>query len=298
MATSIRLAILADIHGNLPALEAVLADVARFQVDGIIVLGDLADRGPFPLEAVRLVESVGGQMIRGNTDNRLVQLEGGDAPDGWHTREQYAAVRWTYRRLDREALGFLASLPERQAVHFPGADRIRLVHGTPRDAERGIFPAQNPASLERALTSVREPVLLCAHTHLQWTWEGEGRLACNPGSVGQPFDGGRRARYALLDWDAGAGRWEAALRAVAYDWDRTRRAFHESGLLEEGGAIIRACLAGLEIGRDVLGPFVRHAYGLAAMRGCIGGEALPDIIWEEAEATFEWPLVGERDGVR
>jgi predicted phosphodiesterase len=297
MASSIRLAVLADIHGNLPALETVLADVARFQVDDIVVLGDLADRGPFPLETVRLVESVGGRMIRGNTDSRLVQLDLGDAPGSWRTHKQFAAVRWAYERLDRGALGFLAGLPERRTAYFPGASPIRLVHGTPRDPNRGIFPAQRPGTLAKALAHVREPVLLCAHTHLQWAWEGGRRLACNPGSVGQPFDGGRRARYTLLDWDAPAKRWGATHRAVAYDWDRTRRAFHESGLLEGGGAFIRACLMGLEIGRDVVGPFVRYAYGLAAMRGCVDCDALPDPIWEAAAATFEWPLVGGRSGV-
>jgi putative phosphoesterase len=297
MSKSTRLAVFADIHGNLPALEAVLADVARFRVDEVVVLGDLADRGPQPLEVIRLMQEIGGLAIRGNTDSRLVQYDSGNAPSSWNVRRQFAALRWTYEQLDREALDYMAALPEQRAARFPGADSIRLVHGTPYDPERGIFPLQNQLTLEKALAYVQEPVMLCAHTHLQWTWEVDNRLACNPGSVGQPFDGGRRARYALLAWDTSAARWEVTQRAVAYAWDETRRAFYESGLVEEGGALARACLAGMEVGRDVVGPFIRHAYGLGIANGYIGCEVLPDHIWEEAEATFEWPLVIQRSGV-
>ena len=126
-----RLAILADIHADLPALEAVLADVSRHGVDGIVVAGDLLVGGPQPAEVLRLLRSLGAWLIRGNAEDYLTSFDSGAAPAGWRTARQWAAVRWSHRRLGREELDLVACLPAERTIALPGAAPLRVVHGAP-----------------------------------------------------------------------------------------------------------------------------------------------------------------------
>lgn len=294
-----RLAVIADVHGSLPALEAVLRDVDRQRADDLIMLGDFADRGPFPLEVVECLMARGGQMIQGNTDQQIVALARRDVPQEWLTSRQFASMRWTADRLNAGAVSFLAGLPEQRVVELPGCDPLRAVHGTPTDPSGALFP-EYPHELVDTFAGLDEPVLLCGHSHMPWVWADNGRLAVNPGSVGQPFNGDLRAQYALLDWDRGAQRWRASLQAVAYDRERTRRAFTETGYLAESGAFGRACYVHFERARATIPLLLAHAYRLSG--GPRYGErwAVPDDIWAQVEATFDWnttlywdPVTGE-----
>jgi predicted phosphodiesterase len=305
-----RLAVLADTHGNLPALEAVLADIRQQSVDGIIVAGDFTTGGPHQLETINLLRSLGSWMIRGNSEGYLLAYDAGDVPDGWRASKQWASVRWSYLRLNRETLDFIAALPKQRVVALDGAAPIRVVHGSPRSPSEHLFPdrdpvsldafrkaglllpGRDPAKLDRALAQVEEPVLVCGHSHIPWKQEQAGRLALNPGSVGAPINGDVRAQYALLTWQN--GRWQAEHQAIAYDLERIRAAFSESGLLEEGGAFARAWLLHVEMGQNVSGRFVSYAYGLAAEAGYEGSSVVPDSIWEQAIVTFDWEGVAQQ----
>jgi len=96
-----RLAVLADVHGNLPALEAVLDDVHRHTVDGFIVAGDLI-AAPHANETIRLLRSLGSWMIRGNSDDNLLRYNAGDAPEAWRTSRQFGLLRFAHRHLDKD----------------------------------------------------------------------------------------------------------------------------------------------------------------------------------------------------
>lgn len=280
-----RLAVLSDIHGNLPALEAVLADVRQFTVDGAILAGDYTG-GPQPMETIRLLRSLGGWMIRGNGDTGLVRYDRGDAPSAWHTHHQFSIMRWAYDLLDEETLVFFASLPVQRTVEVDGAAPIRVVHGSPRSETEGLLPGGELGSVDLALSQVDEPVLVCGHTHRPWQWRHSGRLALNPGAVCGPLDGYIGAQYALLTWDD--QRWAVEHRAVPYDIERLRVSFEESGLLDQGGALARALLLCLVTGRNVWREFLTHARALAAQAGSGGGGVVPDDVWERAEASFDW----------
>ncbi len=136
---TIRAAALADVHGNLPALEAVLADARAQGVDRFIVAGDLVTGGPQPAETMRLLRSLDAWMIRGNTDNYLLALDDGSASIGMRTAAQWALTRWSYRHTPRTALDFIAALPEECVVDLPGAAPIRAVHGAPGSVSRFLF---------------------------------------------------------------------------------------------------------------------------------------------------------------
>lgn len=300
----VRLAVLADVHGNLPALEAVLADVQQQDVQGIVVAGDLTCGGPHSAEVLRLLHSLGSWMIRGNNEDYLAAYDAGDVPAGWRVGKQWALLRWAYLHLDREELDLVASLPEQRVIDLPGTAPIRVVHGSPRSSSEHLFPGRDPAvlrmferadllrsgrdpaNLDLAFEQVNEPVLVCGHAHIPWKQEQDGRLALNPGAVCGPLNGDVRAQYALLTWQD--GRWQVEHRAVPYDLDQIRAAFRESGLLAEGDGLACAFLVSIETGQNVGGYLVSYAHRLAAEAGFEGCEAVPDDVWEQAVATFDW----------
>ena len=279
------LAVLSDIHGNLPALEAVLQDLQSWDISGIIVAGDFIG-GPQPIETIRRLRSLDAWMIRGNSDDNLLRYGNGLAPQAWYSSHQFALLRWAHRHIDKDAFEFLQSLPQQRVVHMPGTEAIRVVHGSPRNPYESIFPDREPITLDVALAQVDEPVFVCGHTHSPWTVKRHGRLALNPGAVCGPLNGYVGAQYALLTWQD--SHWQVDHRAVDYDLEQIRVAFRESGLLDEGGALARSFLRSIETGQNRADWFLSYAYGLAAEAGHKGCSVVPDEIWERAAATFDW----------
>jgi putative phosphoesterase len=280
-----RLAVLSDTHGNLPALEAVLMDIRRHDVDGIVVAGDLVG-GPHANETIHLLRAQNAWMIRGNSDTYLLRYDAGEAPEAWYSSLQWALMRWGYRDLTRENIAFIGSLPEEGVFAAPGTATIRIVHGSPRSPSKGIDPDGDPESLEQALAQTTEPVLVCGHTHIPWKRERQGRLALNPGSVCGSLNGDVRAHYAILTWMN--GRWEAEQYAVPYDLDEIRVAFQKSGLLEDGGALARCFLLSIETGHNVAEDFLAYARSIAEGPGAVQRAPITDPVWEQAAATFDW----------
>lgn len=280
-----RLAVLADVHANLPALQAVLADAQSCGVSGYLVAGDLF-AGPQPDECVRLLQSFGAQMIRGNSDISQLRFAAGEAPPAWATARQWALVRWNHAHISADTRAAVAALPEQRVLAFDATHTIRMVHGSPRSPFEGLDPDLEPQTLDLALAAVAEPVLVCGHTHIAWTVERDGRLALNPGAVCGPLNGDVRAQYALLEWAPAC--WHAELRAVPYDLAGIRRAFEESGLLDEGGPLARAFLLSIETARNIGDDFLQYAFRLAAEHGHAGCEIVPDEVWERAAAEFDW----------
>lgn len=195
------LAILYDVHGNLPALEAVLADADAAGADRWLLGGDYALFGGWPVETVARLERLrGATWIRGNGERWC------NAP-AEALEPARPAARWCAERLGSETVARLAALPE-QAV----LDGVRYCHAAPVSDMIGLLP--EPAPGEDALfTGVREARVVLGHTHHQFQrTTSNGLELLNPGSVGMPFDGDPRAAYALVG-DDGTVR----PRRVAYD---------------------------------------------------------------------------------
>jgi predicted phosphodiesterase len=303
-----RLAVLADVHGNLPALEAVVADIRQQDAAGppcrIIAAGDYLTSGPYPAEVVRLLHELDACMIRGNAEGYFLDYRAGDAPDAWYTSYQWAAMRWSYRQLEDETLDFIAGLPEQRVVALDGAAPIRVVHGSPSSPSERLFPEGDPMALEwfreadllppdrdprrlkRVLEGIDEPLMVCAHTHIPWVQSHDHQVALNPGAVSLSFVGDARAHYALLTWED--GRWRVEHRAVPYDLDRLRSAFRSRGFLAAGGEFARAMLLTIESGQNVIGHLFSHIDRLAVEAGLAGWVIVPDALWEHALATFDW----------
>lgn len=302
-----RLALLADVHGNLPALQAVLADARQRGAMGVLVAGDLVTAGPFPAEALSLLRSLADDLpcwiIRGNTDSYTVAYARGLTQEHWRTSLQFAPVRWTCAQLSPESIAYLASLPEQDAIRLDGAPPIRLVHGAPEKPAGLLYPEITPAraeflrqagydvardcfKLEDVLARVREAVMVCGHTHVPWARERCGVLAVNPGSVGVPMTEDARAQYALLTWEGTA--WRAEHYRVTYDLAAVRESAQAERYEREGGALARAFVLDIVTGRNVALCFLAHARALAAAEGCPPDSPIPDDLWRQAEATFDW----------
>ncbi|MEW6754128.1 MAG: metallophosphoesterase family protein [Candidatus Latescibacterota bacterium] len=288
-----RLAIVADIHGNAPALEAVLADARSQGCEGLLVAGDMVG-GVANDEVVSLLREAQAVAVRGNNEDYVIALATDSAPDAWHTSLQWAALRWSQRHTSRPALDFITALPAQRTVCLPGAPPILLVHGSPLDAGDAIYPDQEPGKVDQALAGIEETVLVCGHTHRPWCERRGARLALNPGSAGFSCNGDPRAWYGLLAWD-GQG-WQAELRAVDYDRAQTCRLFAERGLLAAGGGFARALLLGVRTGQPVAMHLVRHARQVAGALGLGSEPVLPDEVWRQAAETFAWERWERPDG--
>ncbi len=282
-----RLVVLSDVHGNLPALEAVIDELSDHEIDGIIFAGDLVG-GPQPVETFQRLSSLGAIMISGNSDTNFFKLRTGQAPKEWYESLQFALLRWADKRIDDITFNCLQSLPQQRCIKFEGTSSIRVVHGSPRNQSEEIFPDRNPEILDIALSQIDDPVFVCGHTHIPWKIEVGGRLAFNPGAVCGPLNGQVCAQYAIMNWEKDC--WQVEHHLVQYDLDLIRTAFHESGLLYEGGAFARSFLRSIESGKNVAECFLHHAYRLAEEAGFGDLNVVPDEIWERADATFDWEV--------
>ena len=193
-------AVLFDVHGNIDALEAVLADLAASGCDGLILGGDLAYMGPAPEDCVDRLRAFDGRVvaIRGNTDRMIAN---GD--------DHVAA--WAADRLGDERVSWLGGLQPQRVL--PEHDAL-LVHAVPGDDERRIDPDTPDAIAEALVGDAGHATLLCGHVHIQYARRVGAVEVVNPGSVGFPFDGDPAAAWAIVEDGA------VALRRTAYDVER------------------------------------------------------------------------------
>ena len=193
-------AALYDIHGNLPALQAVLSDLNDLLPDLIVVGGDIA-AGPMPAVCIDEVTALGDRVIaiRGNADRELVALwdahERNDQPTLAAADEGSA---WAARQLDRRQRDWLAALPLSVTVDIAGLGMVRFCHGSPRSDEEIITAITPDARLVPMLEDVSEPVVVCGHTHVQFNRHVAGKRIVNAGSVGTPYATEPGAYWALL----------------------------------------------------------------------------------------------------
>jgi predicted phosphodiesterase len=208
-----RVAVLYDIHGNLPALEAVVADARAAGASRFLLGGDYALFGPYPAETVAALRALPDAMwIRGNVDRWSAHPD--DAPDDELIRDAIAACRGA---LGEEVAAQLGHLPERVVV----AGTL-FCHASPVSDVRSFMPSPSDDEAE-LLAGVSEGRVVFGHTHLAFARSSQSGISLfNPGSVGMPFDGDTRAAYALMDED---GR--LAHRRVSYDVERAAAAMIE-----------------------------------------------------------------------
>lgn len=226
------LAIIADIHGNIPALDAALADLERVQPDRVVVAGDVVNRGPQSHVAVERIASLGFEVISGNHDTWLVKLARGEGlPDGWET-PWWTPVRRAAEELTPTDLAWLDRLPFSLSVTLPGAEPLLVTHGSPRHSREGMGRLITDEQLAVALAGAEERTIVGAHIHYPWErWLGDQHVVV-VGAVGCPFNADINAQYGLFTWEDGL--WRFAHRSAPYDHEPLYAIWRESGYLDDG----------------------------------------------------------------
>jgi putative phosphoesterase len=225
-----RVAVLTDIHGNLPALEAALARVDELGIGRVYCGGDLVGYGPHPNEVCALLQERGIPTIYGNYDYAIGRdLE--DCGCGYvdqHDRDLgQRSVAWTLAHTDERSKDFMRRLPFDLRLDV-GSHRVHLVHGSPRKVNEYLFEDKPARLYERLAAAEEADVLVFGHTHKPWVREYGGVLFVDCGSVAKPKDGDPRRGFAVLE-DAG-DRVEATIERVAYDAEAVASEVRAAGL--------------------------------------------------------------------
>lgn len=241
-----KIAVLADIHANYPALLAVLDHLEHWQPDRVIVAGDIVNRGPRPAEVLRLIRrkqsEEGWLILKGNHEDYVLFHNHPDAPHTGPLFEIYRYSYWTYQRL-HDHIPYLRGLPDEITEQTAGGE-VRAVHASMRDNRTGIYPEMTDRLIAR-LIHPAPALMLVGHTHRPLIRTIGRCLVVNVGSVGLPFDGDRRAAYAQVTYQG--GRWQARIVRLDYDSARTEHDFIETGFLEQAGPLARLILLELRL---------------------------------------------------
>jgi len=237
-----RVALIADVHGNAVALEAVLADIAQRGVAEIVCLGDVAAGGPQPREALERLRALGCAAVRGNADEWL--LGGPSVEDGEDRRRLRAIIEWARGQLSPGDLAYLASFAPTVELDLGRSRRLLCLHGSPRASSDRVLAITPEEELARLLDGAAATILAGGHTHLHLVRRLGAGLLVNPGSVGLPLGAGadvpslavsrprllRFADYALIEADAA---FAVELRRVPVDVGALARAGGISGMPHE-----------------------------------------------------------------
>jgi putative phosphoesterase len=226
-----KVALIGDVHANLPALEAVLQDARKHRSEMVWNVGDFVGYGPFPEEVVQRLKGRGISSIIGNYDRKVLAFPANKG--SWRRTkmpEKYLAFRWAYENLSAESRRFLKTLPRELRLSVQGV-RVLLAHGSPASDEEHLGPGTPPDRLAHLAQSVNAEAVLCGHSHQAFDRRVNGVRFINPGSVGRPEGDGGRASYALLEFTRGALR--VRQRRVRYDVASTVEAIRTAGLPED-----------------------------------------------------------------
>jgi predicted phosphodiesterase len=219
-----RVAALYDLHGNVPALRAVLAEVAQEGVGAVVIGGDVA-AGPQPRETVEQLMALGqrARFVRGNADREVV-----DAYDQGRTRPENEsgqadkAAAFAAARITKDQRDFLADFQPTVALDVDDLGPVLFCHGSPRSDTEIITTQTSTERLSRILEGVTEPLVVGGHTHRQFVHHAGDRRFVNAGSVGSPYEGRPGAFWALFGP-------QISLRCTDYDVSAAADQLRETG---------------------------------------------------------------------
>lgn len=242
-----KIAVLADIHGNLPALQTVSKHIEKWCPDHVIVAGDTVNRGPRSIECLDFVWEKKAtdhwQVVRGNHEDYVIARSLPGDPRHGPQFDLYRSSFYTYNQLNRD-VSRLTQMLEELNLDFMDAGELRVTHASMKSRRHGIYPMMDDEDISRVIAP--PPSVICVgHTHRPLVKQVENTLVVNAGAVGLPFDGDRRASYAQLVYEN--NQWKASIIRIPYDYDQAENDFTESGFLEKGGPLARLMLVELQL---------------------------------------------------
>lgn len=252
-----KIAVLSDVHGNVPALRAVLDDIADWQADIVIVNGDLVSRGPYSLDCLRLVQArfPAARYTVGNHESYVLRCADTPPDPSSPTFDVDRFADWTVRQLGPAVEEIRAFTDHIDLTDLDGGASVHVTHGSRLGNRDGVSASVADADLPAKLGTPRD-LFIGSHTHKPLLRRFNGTLVVNTGSVGQPMDDDPRASYGRFVLRT--GRWHAEIARVAYDKAQAERDFVESGFLAEAGPLARIIYLELRQSRMHAGPWSRQ----------------------------------------
>ena len=262
-----KVAVLSDIHGNLPALEAVVAHIDAWSPDRVVVDGDIINRGPLSGNCLDLlVERYQAQrwhLLRGNHEEFVLDCGGPDQPLSGPMFEMKQFAHFALGQVVNH-VNLLRLLPDIFEQPGPDGQLLRIVHASMRSNRDGIYPMTPDEEIRRQIAPA-PAVFVTGHTHRPLMRQVDNTWVVNIGSVGSPFDEDRRASYGQFTWRQ--DRWQAEIVRVDYDYQQIEADYVQSGFLEQGGPLAQIMLVELRKGRGLI-----HHWASRYERAVINGD--------------------------
>ncbi len=237
-----KVALIGDVHANLPALEAVLAHAHNQGVEAIWNIGDFVGYGAFPEEVVQRLRAENAVSIQGNYDRKVLKVE--QKREKWRLTkapEKWLAFEWAFDHLSASSREYLRGLPEKKALDVEG-QKVLLVHGSPASQDEHLTLDTPLDRMEELARMAEADVVVCGHSHQPFTRQVGPVWFVNTGSVGRPDDGDPRASYAIAEIQPGECRFTHY--RIDYDVERAAAAIRENRLPDDFARMI-------EQGRDL-----------------------------------------------
>ena len=227
-----RIAIISDIHGNLIALEAMLADIKQSGVDQIICLGDIANIGPHPHQCLDVIRDLDCVTLQGNHELYLL----GQFPvKGWRTSPIWASLRWSRSQLRPDQFAYMKDLPLQHEIGGNGRTGATFVHASPLSQYKGFLPRHEDQAIAERMNGLDDVTLFGGHTHIPLYRPWSNSWLVNVGSVGMPLDGNPAAKYVIATKKR--QNWNVEFHMIEYNTGQLMAEFDAAGLQKAGGKI-------------------------------------------------------------
>ncbi len=247
-----RLAVLADIHGNLPAFEAALKHVSQQKVDQIIIAGDIINGSPNSKACWTLALSLACPILRGNHERYVAYFGTSKASPQW-SMDQFAPLHWAVEQLSQQDRQYMEQLP----LHYrlPEFPNLFICHATERDDHDAVESHTPEKVLNDMFPTAQERFIIRAHNHYGQVrvWKKGYIITC--ASVGLPIDGNPTAQYLLLDQEKNG--WNIQHQSVPYQLDDTISRFHDTGYLSSVGPMGHLFFREVVAATQQIVPFLR-----------------------------------------
>ena len=259
-----KIAVISDIHANLPALQSVIAHLDGVRPDIVVVGGDIINRGPQPRECLEIildnVRDAGWRLLKGNHEDYVLHAARGTRHLPSWEQALCAHSAWTAAKIC-DYLPLIASWPDFVEVPTPDGAHLTCFHASRKGNRVGLYEFMQDGELLEHITHA--PSALCVgHTHIPFIRYVEGKLIVNAGAVGMPFDHNPDASYALIQWSPEG--WSAENIRVPYDRTKTIASYRSTGYIEEGGPMVPLILVELQQAASRLGLWHRRYESLVA----------------------------------
>ena len=268
-----RIAVISDIHGNLPALEATLEHLEGEDLDEIVVAGDLVNGASDSRACWQLIRSRGYPLLRGNHERYLFDLGTPNERPEWRT-ERFEPVRWAKRQFSAEELDEMAALP--LCFSHPAFPGLLVVHAAPSSDRLNIRADTANEVVEELFVGTSATLIARGHDHVGAIRSIGERLVATAGSVGMPLDGDPAAKFLTVELRADG--WKVQHHAVPYDFDETLHRAKTSGYLEEAGPMAGLMLREITSGQPQMTPFLRRWLEIAPPQRPPFGQAVREYL--------------------